>query len=91
MAVETVFHEENNQRKRRRDTNGEQYSLDIVRQTLPVVHRLVHHVERLDHDDHVQQRAEHEQNEDFLVYGYKQNTEFNGWRHWRWSVVSHNS
>lgn len=34
-----------------------------------VRHRFVHLIECLNHDDHVQQRAEHEQNEDLLVHG----------------------
>lgn len=32
-------------------------------------HSFVHHVECFNHDNHIQQRAEHEQNEDFFVHG----------------------
>lgn len=71
MTVETVFHEENNQRERGRDADGEQYSLNVVWQTLPLIHCLVNHAERLDHDDHVQQGAKHEQDEDLLMHGWK--------------------
>jgi len=64
-----MFDEEDYQRARGRNTNGAQQFLDRVRQTLGARHRFVYHVERLDHDHHVQQRAEHEQNKDFLVHG----------------------
>lgn len=48
-----MFDEEKYQRERRRDANGEEDFLDYVRHTLPVGHRFVYHIERLDHDDHV--------------------------------------
>lgn len=64
-----MFHKKNDQSERGRDANGKKYSLDIVRQTLSLIHRLVRHTESLDHDNHVQERAEHEHNEDFFVHG----------------------